>query len=163
MKAICLLPWETVSFLGLLFLEAYLHLELGILDDLVQSRSNLRVQHLEVWKILSWKRIARTSIRPMNQPSPLPRSITLLPMENQVVTWVWNRIFQTRNDCGLGNLSNCNSDICCLTMKFCIVELVVHGFVGNVAIGIDLVCLHLCEWSSSFQLQGTASRFLCTW
>ena len=33
--------------------ETDLLLELGILDDLVQSRSNLRVQHLEIYKILS--------------------------------------------------------------------------------------------------------------
>ena len=44
--------WKPVLLLGFLFLEADLLLELGILDDLVQSRSNLRVQHLEVWKIL---------------------------------------------------------------------------------------------------------------
>ena len=50
-----------------MFLETDLLLELGIPDDLVQSRSNLRVQHLEMWKTL----IARTSILPMNQPSPL--------------------------------------------------------------------------------------------
>ena len=45
--------WKPVLFLGFLFLEADLLLELGILHDLVQSRGNLRVQHLEVWKILS--------------------------------------------------------------------------------------------------------------
>ena len=40
----------------------------------------------------------------------------------QVVTWFLNRIFQTKNDWGLGNLSNCNSDIscrCCPTIEFC--------------------------------------------
>ena len=42
---------KPVLFLGFLLLETDL-LQLGILDDLVQSRSNLRVQHLEVWKIL---------------------------------------------------------------------------------------------------------------
>ena len=49
--------WKPVRFLGFLFLETDL-LELGILIDLVQSRSNLRVQHLEIWKNLSanWSR-----------------------------------------------------------------------------------------------------------
>ena len=37
-------------------------------------------------------------------------------------TCVMNLVFHTKNDCGLGNLSNCNSDICCLccpTIDFC--------------------------------------------
>ena len=34
-------------------LEADLLLELGIMDDLVQSRGNLRVQNLKFWKTLS--------------------------------------------------------------------------------------------------------------
>ena len=42
--------WKPVLFLGFVLLEADLLLELGILDDLLQSRSNLRVQRLEVWK-----------------------------------------------------------------------------------------------------------------
>ena len=44
---------KPVLFLGFLFLETDLLLELGILDDLEQNRSNLRVQHLKIWKILS--------------------------------------------------------------------------------------------------------------
>ena len=57
---------EPILFLGFLFLETDLHLEVGILDDLVQSRSNLRVQHLRIFlkKIQKW--IARTSILPKN-------------------------------------------------------------------------------------------------
>ena len=59
-------------------------------------------------------------------------------------TSVLNRVFHTKNDAGVGNLSNCNSYICCLccpTIGFCgnstgIVELVVNGFVANVGIGI---------------------------
>ena len=40
---------KPVLFLGFLFLETdLLLLELGVLDNLVQSRSNLRVQHLEI-------------------------------------------------------------------------------------------------------------------
>ena len=35
-------------------------------------------------------------------------------------------------------------------------ELVVDGLVANVGMELclDFVCLHLCDWSSSFQLQG---------
>ena len=44
---------KPVLFLGFLLLETDRLHELGILDDLVQSRDNLRVQHLEIWKILS--------------------------------------------------------------------------------------------------------------
>ena len=54
MKATCLPLKKPVLFWGLLLLEADLLLELGILEDLVQSRGDLRVQHLEV----------RISIRP---------------------------------------------------------------------------------------------------
>ena len=35
-------------------LEADLLSELGILDDLIQSWGNLRVQHLKIWKIFSF-------------------------------------------------------------------------------------------------------------
>ena len=41
---------KPILFLDLLLLETDLLLELGILDDLVQSRRNLRVQHLEISK-----------------------------------------------------------------------------------------------------------------
>ena len=51
MKAIFSPSQKPVLFLGFLFLETDLLLELGILDDLVQSRSNLRVQNLKMWKI----------------------------------------------------------------------------------------------------------------
>ena len=52
MKAILSPSQEPVLFLGFQLLEADLLLELGLLDDLVQSRGNLRVQH-NIWKILS--------------------------------------------------------------------------------------------------------------
>ena len=70
----------------------------------------------------------------------------------QVVTWFLNRILQTKNDCGLGNLSNCSSDICCLcypTKEFCgnstgVVELTVDGLLANVGIAtVSLFCCHL--------------------
>ena len=61
--------WKPVLLLGFLLLEADLLIELGILDDLVQSRGNLHVQHLEVWKILL---IAKISTRPKESTSPLP-------------------------------------------------------------------------------------------
>ena len=65
----------------------------------------------------------------------------------QVVTWFLNLIFQHENDCGVGNLSNCSSDICflcCPTIEFCgmstgINELMFDGFVANV--GIEIVPL----------------------
>ena len=44
---------KPVLFLGFLFLETDLLLELGILNDLVQRRSNLRVHHFKCWKNLS--------------------------------------------------------------------------------------------------------------
>ena len=68
----------------------------------------------------------------------------------QVITWFLNRIFQTKNDWGLKNLSNCSSEICCLcspTIEFCgnstgIKELTLDGLLANVGIGIvSLFCL----------------------
>ena len=44
---------KPILFLGFLLPDADFLLELGTLDDLLQSRSNIRVQHLEVWKIRS--------------------------------------------------------------------------------------------------------------
>ena len=45
--------WTPIFFLSFLFLQTDLLLELGILDDLVPSKGNLRVQHLKFWKILA--------------------------------------------------------------------------------------------------------------
>ena len=68
----------------------------------------------------------------------------------QPVTWFLNRIFHTKNDCGVGNLSNCSSEICCLCgpiIEFCgnftgTNELIVDGLPANVGIGIvPLFCL----------------------
>ena len=50
---------ETIFFLSFLFLETDLFLEVGILDDLVQSRRYPRVRHLKVREMsitLNWSR-----------------------------------------------------------------------------------------------------------
>ena len=68
---------------------------------------------------------------------------------DQVGTWVLNLFFQHRNQEGVGNLSNCSSDICCLccpTIEFCGIstgnnELTVDGLLANVGIGIVPRCL----------------------
>ena len=112
MEAICLPRRTWSSFLGLLFLETDLLLEMGILDDVDQSRGNLRVQHLEVWKIFS-RQIVTISIPVMSQPSPLHNNASDGKSE-QVVTCSLCRIFQTKTECGWRNLSNYSSDICCL-------------------------------------------------
>ena len=39
---------ESILFLSFLFLQTDLSLEVGILDDLVQSRRNPRIQHLKI-------------------------------------------------------------------------------------------------------------------
>ena len=44
---------ETVLFLGFLFLETDLFLQVGILDDPVQSRSNPPVHHFKIREILT--------------------------------------------------------------------------------------------------------------
>ena len=89
----------------------------------------------------------------------------------QVVTCFLNRIFQTKNDCGSGNLSNCSSDICCLcysTIEFCgistsITELIVDGLPANVGIGIvSLFCLSpLAKRVPDRVACGTDPRSLC--
>ena len=136
---------KPVLFLGFLFLETDLLLELGILAGLVQSRSNLRVQHLEFWKILP-----RTDREDFNSSNESTISTSLIHnvasdgKSEQVATWFLNRIFHTKNGSELWNLSKCNSDICCLccpTRKFCgistgSVERTVDGLPANVGIGI---------------------------
>ena len=62
---------EPTLLLGFLLLETDLLLEVGILDDLEQSRSNLRVEHLKSLENSFQQLIARISSRPKNQPSPL--------------------------------------------------------------------------------------------
>ena len=61
---------EPILFVGFLFLQTDLLLEVGILDDLIQSRSNSCVQHFKIREILSPKLIA-ILIHPLSRPSPL--------------------------------------------------------------------------------------------
>ena len=79
----------------------------------------------------------------------------------QVVTWFLNLIFQHKNECGVGDLSNCSSDICCLccpTIEFCGIstrnnELMVHDLLANVGIGIlPLFCSPSLAKEVLFQL-----------
>ena len=71
-------------------------------------------------------------------------NIASIGKSEQVVTWFLNLIFQHENDGGVGNFSNCSSDICflcCPTIEFCgmstsIDELMFDGLVANVGIGI---------------------------
>ena len=140
MKAICLPRRNPSSFWAFLLSETDLLLEVEIRDDLVQSRGD--------WKF--GKFFPETDRKQSNSSKESTISTYLIHNKAsdgnfaQVMTWVLNRSFHTKNDCGVGNLSNCNSYICCLscpTMQFCgnstgIVELVVNGCVANVGIGI---------------------------
>ena len=108
---------ETDPLFGLLLLEADLLLEMGILDGLVQRRCNLRVQHLQIWKILStnWSR-RFWLVQRINHLH--------FPDSQHGIRWkirtgshlVFGSYLSHQKDCGLGNLSNGNSDICCPTM-----------------------------------------------
>ena len=60
---------KPVLLLSFLFLRTDLLLEVGILDDLVQSRSNRHVQHFKNSVISCPHLIAMTSIHPLNRPS----------------------------------------------------------------------------------------------
>ena len=63
---------KLVLFLSFLFLQIDLFLEVGILDDLVQSRRNPRIQHLKVPEMeYNPELSAMMSSRPPNRPSPL--------------------------------------------------------------------------------------------
>ena len=139
--------WQKpILFLSILFLKTDLLLHVGILDDLVQSWSDLRVQHFENSGNYCQQLIAKISIRPLNRPSPLLWSIILRSegKSEQGVTWLLNLIFQYKNEAGVGNLSNWSSDICCLfcpTIKLCGIstrtkEFIVVGLLANVGIGI---------------------------
>ena len=128
-------------------------LKLGILDDFVQSRSNLRVQHLEIWKILSsnWSRGLQFFqwinhihlFDPKHSVRWKFRAGSHLGFESYGKSTL-------KNVCGLGNLSNCSSKIFCLrgpNMEFFgnsngINKLIVDGLPANVRIGIvSLLCL----------------------
>ena len=62
--------------------SGFLFHETDLLLELSEQRQSSRPASQNFGKFFQ-KRIAMTSIPPMNQPSPLLRSITLLPMENQ--------------------------------------------------------------------------------
>ena len=63
---------KPILFLSFLFLQTDLFLEVGILDDLVQSRRNPRVQHLKNSRNeYNLELRAMTLDRPPTRPSPL--------------------------------------------------------------------------------------------
>ena len=106
---------KSILFLGFLFLDTDLFLEVmnsGWYCSEQKQSSRPTSQNLEN---SFQKRIAKTSIPPMNQPSPLLWSKTLLPTENQnkesLDFWI---LFVKRKIMRIKNLSNCNCDICCL-------------------------------------------------
>ena len=158
---------KPVLFSGFLLLVADLLCELGILDDLIQSRGNLRVQHLEVRKIfsISWPWGFKLTNGSTTSTS-LIHTITSDGKSEQVATWFLNRIFQTNNDDGSGNLSNCHPDTCCLccpTTYFCGIS---KGYLELEVNGLDArFCSDLTS-QTCFYLRisrRTASRFHCTW
>ena len=141
---------------------------IGIPDDLVQSRGNLRVQHLEVWKVLStnWSRGFQLVLRINRLHFDQQHNIRC-----EIITGghlIFDTYFHTKKDCGSANLSNWNSDIC-PTMKLCgnstgsIKELAVDGLVANVGIGVvPWFSVSSPVWKVFvLPFTGTASRFLC--
>ena len=88
---------ESILFLSFLFLQTDLLLDGGILDDLDQSGSNLRVQHLKNVQNSFQKRIAKTSIPLVNQSTISTSLIHNIASEGepeQALTWVLNLNFQ---------------------------------------------------------------------
>ena len=89
---------KQVLLLGFLLLETDLLLELRSLDDLARRRSNLRVQHLKIWKTFP-----ATGREDSNSSNESPISTSWIHntasdgKSEQVVAWFWNRIFQTKN------------------------------------------------------------------
>ena len=80
-----------------MFLETDLVLDLGLLDDLVQNRSNLRVQHLIVWKL--FPPTDREDLNSSNESTISTSSIHNIASDGksqQVVTSFLNLIFQQK-------------------------------------------------------------------
>ena len=94
---------EPIVFLSFLFLQTDIFFLIGILNDLVQRRSNSRVQHFEIREIstLIWSRWLK--FINWNRPSPPFWSITWPSRENRSKNsagfWIW--IFQHENVEGL--------------------------------------------------------------
>ena len=128
--------WQKpILFLSFLFLKTDLLLEVGMLHDLVQSRSNLRVQHFEKSGNSFQKLIANTSIPPSTESTISTSLIHNSAPEGkseQVVTWFLNLIIRYKHDDGVGNLSHWSSDICCLCCK----KLMVADFQQMSALGL---------------------------
>ena len=93
---------KPILFLSFLFLESDLLFEVGILDDLVQSRGNLRVQHFKILEFLAhnWSRWLQF-IHWINHLHLF--HLHYMASEGkweQVVNWLLNLIFQHKNDDG---------------------------------------------------------------
>ena len=74
---------KPILFLGFLFLQTDLLLEVWILVDLFQSRNNSRVQHFKLRKISTWIDRDDSKSSPLNRPSRLLWSITKPPTERE--------------------------------------------------------------------------------
>ena len=63
---------ETVLFLSLLFLQTDSPIELGILDELIQCRSDPRIKYFKISALKYHEQMTKILIHPLNQPAPLP-------------------------------------------------------------------------------------------
>ena len=98
---------ESILFLSFLFLQTDLFLELGILDDLVQSRGNLRVQHFKVWE--SSLPIDCDDLRSSTDSTISTSLIHNVASEGeleQALTWVWDLTFHHENVESVGICQN---------------------------------------------------------
>ena len=81
---------------------------MGVLDDIVQSRGYLRVQHFKIREIIA----RATDHDDFNSSTESTISTSLIHnmasegKSEQVVTWLLNLIFQHKNDWRVRNLSN---------------------------------------------------------
>ena len=136
---------EPVLFLGFLFLEANLLLNWGFWMILFRAEAIFASSISKFGKFFPiTDREDFSSSKESTISTSLIHNIASDGKSEPFETCVLNRVFHTKNDAGVGNLSNCNSDICCLccpTTQFCgnstsIVELVVNGLDAKVGIGI---------------------------
>ena len=146
MKAICLPRRKRSSFWAFCSSEADLLFELGILDDLVQSRGNLRGPSISKFG-KSFPYTDREDFRPSKE-STISTSLIHNTASDGKIRTTWDLCFEScfphQKWWGLRNLSICSSDscgLCCPTTYFCgistgCLELVVNGLGANMGIGI---------------------------
>ena len=113
---------KPILFLSFLFLQTDLLVEVGILDDLVQSRSNSRVQKFKSLHAIDREDFGSSTESAIS--TSLIHNVASEGKSEKELSWVLNLIFQHTNDDGVGEFIK-------LKLRYLQSLLSSYGIVGN--------------------------------